>query len=212
MFSRARVAFICGTTIGLCMIGSVAAQNPTTSPAPTSSPHEVISKEGIDRIIKRKNELNLKLTQSQVSHLQARCRDAQVVSKGVSDRVGNIQTQRSEAYASVITKLNDLQLKMTSSNVDSPQLTTVISALQAHADNFKKDIVDYKNAISDLSIMDCVTDSVGFQATLITARATHDKVAADSTQITKDITDGVQPALDAALSQISSQNIHKDKK
>jgi hypothetical protein len=56
-------------------------------------------------------------------------------------------------------------------------------------------LATYTQTISDLGSMDCVTDPLGFKATLESARTQRDLVAKDAAAIRSYLTDTIKPTL-----------------
>jgi hypothetical protein len=69
--------------------------------------------------------------------------------------------------------------------------------LQAKITVFNTDLTTYKQALSDLKLVDCATDPAAFQAALLTARASHDTLVKDSGDIKTYVQGTVKPTLTA---------------
>ncbi len=148
-----------------------------------------------ERLTEHKSEFKQNLTRLQIASLKTRCKAAQGQLSSLSGRIKGIQTSRNEVYTNLTKHLASLQTKLQERDVDTTELQAEIATLRTKIDTYKTDLVAYKQAVSDLSDMDCNADPTAFKATLEAARAARKKVATDITDIHSYVIDTIKPTL-----------------
>jgi chromosome segregation ATPase len=163
-----------------------------------------------ERITKRKAELKTKLTNAQKLLLKGKCKASQGRLSSVSGRIKGIETSHSKVHTNIVERLTELSTKLKNKGVDTTELDATIETLQAKVTTFNADLVVYKQAITDLEAMDCVTDPDGFKASLEAARTALDKVKADSTDIRSYVKDTIKPILKTIREALEGQEKQED--
>ena len=156
-----------------------------------------------DRLAARKAALKTKLSAVQSDHLKNVCKSAQGKATSTDSKVKGLATSRTQVYANITSKLNDLVTKLQAKNVDVTQLKAEITSLQSQITTFNTDLATYKQDVSDLVAMDCASDPTAFQASLDTARAARDKVLQDSTAIKTYVDGTIKPTLQQIRAQLA---------
>jgi hypothetical protein len=163
-----------------------------------------------ERLTKRKAELKTKLTNAQKLLLKGKCKASQGRISSVSGRIKGIETSHGKVHANIVERLTELSTKLKNKGVDTTELDAAIETLQTKVTTFNADLVVYKQAITDLEAMDCVTDPDGFKASLEAARTALDQVKSDSTDIRSYVKDTIKPILKTIRETLESQEKQED--
>lgn len=193
--------------------GSTTSQNTTTSSSnKTETETETETHNGADdknlanRLQERKSKLKTTVTSTEKLRIQSRCKNSQGKLSSLDGRIKGIQTSREAAYSKITTKLTDLQTKLKAKGVDTAQLDTQIAELNKKIDQYKTDLATYKQAVTDLSAMDCSADPTAFKASLETARAALLTVRQDAVAIKSYVTQTIRPTLQQIKAQLEKDD------
>ncbi|HSX46953.1 MAG TPA: hypothetical protein VLF87_03130 [Patescibacteria group bacterium] len=156
-----------------------------------------------DRLAARKAELKTKLTTLEKTKITTKCVAAQGLISSVKGRVKGIETSRGEVYKNMVDRLTDLSGKLKAKNVDTTALDADIATLQGKITTFNTDLATYKQAVTDLSAMDCKSDPDGFKASLDAARSALTKVSQDALAIRSYVNDTIKPLLKTIRDQLA---------
>ncbi len=157
------------------------------------------------RLQARKDALKLKLTTAEQARLKLRCKAAQGLVSSLSGRITGIETSRNEVYGNVVNHLTTLSDKLKAESVDTTELNNEVTTLKGKIDTYKTDLAAYKQAVSDLSGIDCVSDPTGFKTMLETARPDLVKVGVDIKAIRSYVTDTIKPTLVSIHDQLATK-------
>ncbi len=157
------------------------------------------------RLQKRKDTLNLRLSNAQKTRLQARCENAQGKIRSVEGRIKGIETSRDRVYANLLSHLTDLSGKLKTKNVDTNQLDAQISLLEESIGAFKAGLAEYKQAVADLTAMDCASDPEAFKAALEESRSYRKTLHETGQNIRKLILETIKPALAVIRAELAAQ-------
>lgn len=163
-----------------------------------------------DRITAKKTELKTRLTNAEKLRFQTKCQAAQGRVSAVQGRVKGIETSRGQVYKNIVSRLTALSEKLKNKGINTDQLHTAIDDLEAKITTFNTDLTAYKQAVVDLSSMDCKTDPEGFKAALESARAAREKVHVDGKAIRTHIQDTIKPLLNTIRSQLEAASTEGD--
>lgn len=147
------------------------------------------------RIDKLKANQKTRLSAADKQRFQSKCKNAQGAVHSVGDKIKGIETSREQVHANLVTRLNSLADKLQAGGADVSALEQQLVTLESLINTFKTDLTAYKQAVSDLSTMDCASDPDGFKAALDAARAAGAKVHEDSKAIKTHLNDVIKPAL-----------------
>ncbi len=165
----------------------------STSNDTTETPTQV--KEREDRITKLKDELNVRLSTLEETHIKSACLPAQARVAHLNTKFGTSVTKRTQAYTEIQKNLDNLVAKLKAKNVDTTTLEQEITTLKTKIATYATDLATYKQAISDLKNVDCKADPTGFQAALDAARAAHLTLIDDTTTIKTYVSETIKPTL-----------------
>lgn len=157
-----------------------------------------------ERLAKRKTDLKTKLAGAEEARLKLKCKAGQVPVKNLSGRIKGLETSRDKVYANLINKLTNVSEKLKERELDTATLDTQIAMLKTKIETFRTDIAIYKQAVSDLGEMDCVSDPAGFKASLETARSARGKLAIDAAAIKTFVKENIKPTLVTLRTQLGA--------
>lgn len=209
MKNRISLVLSVGLIVPLLFAGAVlAVDEPATEPkvAQNQTTAEERNAKLKERLDKRKAELKVKLSAIQEKRVQTRCKNSQTFTTKISTRATNIEANRSQKHSTVVDRLTTLQNKLEAKNIDSAGLPAQITELKAKIAVFNTDWAAYKEAVADVSEMDCVADPNAFKASLESARASLKKVRADSADIKAYIKTTIKPTLQTIRVQVQQQS------
>ena len=185
-------------------------ETPNTStedkPKTTTTPEDSPNTTDMDkRLTKLKGDLKINLTATQQEHIKTRCKPAQGIVKSVGDKVDTGVTNRSQAYVALTDKLTSLVAKLQAKNVDTTAFQSEITVLQTKIASFTTDLTAYRQTLSDLKGVDCVTDPAAFQGALTASRTAHDKLITDVANIKAYVSGTIKPTLQAIRTVLEAQ-------
>jgi len=154
-----------------------------------------VEKELETRIEKHKSELKTKLSTAKQNSIKSKCKASQGKVSSISGRIKGLETSRTQVYKNLTTRLTTLSQKLKDKGVDTTDLNAQKAELSKKVDTFKTDRTDYKQAVSDLEKLDCVSDPTAFQASLEAARTARAKVADDAKAVRAYLNDTIKPTL-----------------
>lgn len=186
-------------------------QVPTTTEADTSSDKPDDPKVVQTRIEKRKAELKVKLTNAEKLNLQNKCKAAQGQVSSVKGRAKGLETSRSEVNENIISNLTKLSEKLKNKGIDTSVLNADIAVLKTKIATFNTDLTTYKQAVSDVAVMDCKADPDGFKASLAAARTSLENVNKDSQAIKSYVKDTIKPLLQTLRGKLDTEQETKKK-
>lgn len=171
----------------------------------TISNGSTIDKTGLkERLAKHKAELKTKLGAAEESRLKLKCKTGQVSVKNLSGRIKGLETSRDNVYTNLVNRLTKAAEKLKGRGLDTATLESQIATLQTKIETFKTDLAAYKQTVSDLGEMDCVSDPAGFKASLEAARSARLKLAADSAAIKTFVKEDIKPTLVTLRTQLGT--------
>jgi hypothetical protein len=176
----------------------------TTTTTDTTKPAETPQSEtSVQRIERYKKTYNTKLTAADQSRYKLKCKAAQVRSKAFLTSLENKTKSRAAAYKKITTKLDELTTKLKDTDYDTKELESSIAQLKKLIATYETDLLAYKNALTDMSNVDCVTDPVAFKASLDAARAQRQAVNKDAVEIRTYIEVTIKKSLKDAKDSLS---------
>ncbi len=182
----------------------------------TSLPTETTTKPVLDtdklkalteRVQQHKEQLKIKLPSVTKVRLQTKCKASQGNVSSISERIKGIETSRTQVYTQTTERLMALSTKLQNRGVDTASLDKAIVDLKTKIDTFNTDLATYKQSVSDLSQIDCTTDTEGFKALLEAARADQQKVREDGQAVRTQLKDVIRPILTTIRTQLESNSV-----
>lgn len=156
-----------------------------------------------ERIAARKAENNVRLTTAQSTRLKARCKAAQAMINRYGTAVEAVSSARVAFHDKVAGHLNKV-IKKVGSSADTTELKAAVEAFTQKADAFEASVTVYKQSISDLKDMDCVTDPTGFRALLDSAKKQRATLFTDAKALRAYIGDTIKPLLKTLRAQLAA--------
>ncbi len=157
------------------------------------------------RIQARKDKLQVRLSALEQQRLKTRCKSSQGVVSSLQARINGIETAHTKAHTHVVSQLTDLSAKLPAQGLDNTQLQTEITNLNAQIAKFNSDFATYKDDVSDLAVMDCAADPVGFKASLEASRNQMGLLRQEGTAIQAYLKDTIKPTLQTIRTQIAAK-------
>ncbi len=176
----------------------------TTSQTTTETSATDAAKALAERIAKHKDELKTRLSNAEKLRLQSKCKASQGLVSSIRGRIKGIETSRGQVYKNIINRLTNLSEKLKNKGANTTELDADIATLQTKMDTFNTDLAAYKQAVSDVADMDCITDPDGFKAALEAARAARQKVNEDGLAVRSYINDTIKPLLKTIRAQLEA--------
>jgi len=216
MKSRITMIFSASLLVPLFVVAPVLAVDSTTNTSTqteqstTAAATDQKKQELTDRLKKRKDALNIKLTLVQEKRIQTRCKNAQGVVSKLQGRITGLETSRAQVYKNLVDRLTDLQTKLDQKGANTAELKTEITELQTKIATFSTDLTAYKQSVSDLAAMDCVTDPTGFKASLEESRTGLKKVHDDGLAIRAYVNDTIKPTLKKIRAELNGEQSTTD--
>lgn len=157
-----------------------------------------------ERIQQRKDNLQLRLGQAQLSRLEDRCQNAQGKLRSTLVRVNGIKVSREQVHSNLVDRLTNASAKLQASNVNVTDLDKHIATLQANIEEFQANLEAHQEALLDLADMDCQADPEGFKASLETARASQQSLREDTKTIKTFLNETMKPLLNSVRSNLDN--------
>ena len=196
--------FVVGTVAALETSTTTTTKSSTQSSAETTTLSTEEKQALTQRLTQRKDALKTKLAAAEQQRIQTKCKNAQGVIAPLANGIETAHTKREEVYGGVIARLATLVGKLKAQNVDTTKLQSEIDALKTQYTQYQTDMTAYKQAVTDLKSMDCVSDPAGFKASLDAARTALAKVQTDAAGIKTYVKETVKPTLQSLRTQLES--------
>lgn len=137
------------------------------------------------------------LTETLKKHIGEKCVAAQANLKAHRLAKTPIMDKYSAAYDKITAKLDETSAKLKTEGTDTAALNADIAVLKTKIATFKASITTFQQALKDLNLLDCKTDTAGFKASLEAARVDQQAVLTASKDVHAYLKDTVKPALQA---------------
>jgi len=156
------------------------------------------------RVESYKKTLKETLTAAVKTRITERCVASQALVKVRSTNNSNAGAARTTSYNAIATKLESLSTAAAAKGAPVTTLNANITELKVKIVAFTTADTTYKDALADLSALDCKTDPTAFKAALETARSDQASVFAASKAIRAYLVDTVKPTLSAIKTALNS--------
>lgn len=117
------------------------------------------------RIQQRKDKLERRLTQAQLTTVRRRCEAAAGLVKANQARIKSFTVKRTQVYGGLVERLEALSPKLQAAGVDTTAYDEQVEELKSKAEAYETAIDSLQHAVDDLVDMDCTADPEGFVAT-----------------------------------------------
>ncbi len=205
---KLRYVVASGLIVPMLILGPVALAEDSNSSSDTSTTSAETKKDSTtlqQRIEKHKTELKTKLTSLEETRLKARCKAGQGIVKIARERADGVTPNRVKAYQELQEHLTKIIAKLKALGIDTSALEQEQAVLATKAAKIKSDFETYKQNLSDLKDVDCVSDPTGFKAALETARTTHDSLVKELADIKAYIINTIKPTLADMRTQVQAK-------
>lgn len=210
MYRQSRIKMsVAGLVFGLTIAGGVGvithhvqAQVPPASPQPSSSLQQ--------RIEQRKTERGIVLDAVEEKRLPSVCTTAQSKLRPIQQTATTAADARIKINDTVDARLWIMIGKVKLAGLDAYDLETVQSELRTKMAASEQTTAEYRQAIDDLTAIDCRADIVGFKALLETARIYHTQLR-DQLRGQRDyINDEVKAALNDYATELQGRSNNRE--
>lgn len=150
-----------------------------------------------ERLAARKAAMQTKLTTSQQTRIKNRCKAAQQAVAQLAEKTKTARMNRDEAYKNILKHATSLRDKLKENGKDTAALDTNITELTALVDKFSTDMQTLRQAVADISNMDCTAEPTSFKATIEAMREARKVVADDAVAIRTYVKDHLKVTLQA---------------
>lgn len=147
-----------------------------------------------ERLLKRKSELRLKISDETKKRLVERCGTAQSKVESQKTKDSQIRDKRFQRYNGILKRVSAMIGRLNQQGISTANLQTALTNYTTAVNQYLADAETYKAAIADLAAMACDKDAEGFSATLQTARTAKQMQLKDATEIRTAIA-GIKQAL-----------------
>ncbi len=147
------------------------------------------------RLEKRQGELRTKPSLVEQKRLELRCKPAQPLFKNFGDKVRANVDSRHKAYEALEQHLTTITEKLDAKGVDTTELKSQQKILDDKITVYNKDLKTYRQALTDLSTMDCAANTAGFKASLEEARKMRENLSKSIADIQTYVKETIKPTL-----------------
>lgn len=159
------------------------------------------------RVNKRKNALQIQLSEAERLHIQAHCQTTQAHLGRLHRRIVGVTVIQEQRYDGLLSKLAELVPGLQAAGIDTAAFEQQINELQTKMSAFYTALDEFEVAVHDLAAMDCAADPDGYKASLEEARTLRAKVLEASHAVRTHLQSVIKPALQTIRQQLaSSQN------
>jgi paraquat-inducible protein B len=205
-----RIRYIFAATLSaslLVLTPVVAAAADSTASSTLASPSTTttVPTTATNRLAANKAALKTALTAAQTARIKLKCQTAQGIVKIANTRTTTNAPLREQNYADVQAAIAKLIPKLNALDIDTTALVAEQTTLSAKATQIKTDYASYKEQLGDVEAIDCLADSIGFQANTNAARTTHDKLITDFTDIKTYVTGTIKPTITHLRAEVAAK-------
>jgi hypothetical protein len=206
---RAIGVLVCGLIALLPMLPATAsaADSGTATITHIAVPTDIIPNDDtsiLQRITIRKKESGLQLTDAIKTHLAQTCQAAQTKLKAFNTANEKSVGDRMKAYNAWLEQLQNLVDRGTMQKLDVAALKNDEAQLKAKIVTFQQELTPYREALTDLSSMDCKSDPTGFKVSLDSARQLVSNAANAASDIRNFVNSTVKPDINKLKTAIDN--------
>jgi chromosome segregation ATPase len=132
---------------------------------------------------------------SEQERIKTRCLAVQTNIKALATRISSVQENRSKKYDAISENLTTLEKKLDNQAFNTTKLSSSIKELDNKISTYKTTMKDYKQAIDDMTVIDCSKDPVAFRGALEAARTKHAELITQVGDIREYVVNTVKPQL-----------------
>lgn len=182
-------------------VKTTAATDKTTSTEPSTD-----STARTTRLESLKTTLKVKLDEVTKKRIIAKCKAAQTIVEATEKTDKSNGVSRESAYKKITDSLQKLIDRLKTDGVDTKELEAAQATLLTKIDQFTTDLATYRQSMTDLRSLDCITDPTAFQAALTSARADRLKAKTDAVDIRSYLTNTIKPLLVTLKTAVKGSN------
>lgn len=150
-------------------------------------------------------QFNEELNDSQKQRIQLRCLATQTTIKNLATRVGEAQSKRKTVYSTIVADVRTLTEGLNNQAFDASALEQNTKELEDKIAAYDKNMKIYKQALEDLTIIDCSKDPATFKAALQAARRAHTSLIGQVADIRAFILNTLKPTMQQVREELVSQ-------
>lgn len=158
------------------------------------------------RVEQRKTEQQVELDTKTTKRIQEQCKVAQPKISQVVDKTDTLITNRVATYQRIDGTLLVAIGKLKLAEKDTFTLEQNRNEFLNKVGVFKTNMIEYRQALDDMVVMNCQADVVGFKAMLETARAYNQRLKEQSEDISLFLVDTVKPVIDDFATQLEPKS------
>lgn len=147
------------------------------------------------RVAQRKAERNIKLDEKSAKRLERSCVSAQTNLRQLRDEYVSVFDKRNEIYRKVDAKLWVAIGNLKYVDKDTFRLEQQRAQFLKQANAFDASADEFKQAMDDISTMNCASDVAGFKAMVETTRLYNTKLRNQANGITSHVVNNIKPVL-----------------
>lgn len=156
------------------------------------------------RVNRRKNALQIQLSEAERLHIQTRCQTTQAHLGRLHRRIVGVTVIQEQRYDGLMSKLAELVPRLQAAGIDTAAFEQQVNELQTKISAFYAAPDEFAVAVHDLATMDCAADPDGYKASLEEARTLRVKVLDAGHTIRTHLQDATKPALQTIRQQLAS--------
>jgi hypothetical protein len=163
------------------------------------------------RITRYKKTYALQVSAAEQEKLKTKCKIGQAKGKLLQTTVVEKSKARTLVYKEIVAKMDAIIIKLDDAEYNTKSLKLQRTELQKLISSYANDLTSYTNTLTDLNAIDCVTDPVGFKASLEAARVARAAVNKDAVAIRTYLETTIKKSLkDASTSLSTDKPVKKD--
>lgn len=183
------------------MVSSFAlAQNTSTAEVPSSAAPAVshdnsAEEEHSERLQKRKNSAARRFGVGEQSTIRSHCQVVRGLVAPTEIQVKGLEAGRSSKYHTLLSRLEELGMKLKDTNVDTATYDQHMTELKIKIETYLSELATLGQLLADVASIDCAADPEGFALTLLEAKTRRESVIASDRGLRMYVRDALRPAL-----------------
>ncbi len=162
------------------------------------------------RIEEYKKNLKAKLTEASKALVATRCEKAQGVAKTRNEKDLTNLRGRTTAYSKIVAGLERTSERLSEKSLDVSTLDSNIATLKTKIENFNTLETTSRQALQDLTLLDCKSDPEAFKAALEAARTARQNAQAAAKEVRSYLKDVVKETLKSLKAELEQQSTTKE--
>lgn len=154
------------------------------------------------RIQQRKAEQQVQLDNKETKRIEEQCRTAQPRISKIVEKTDQLIMNRVSSYQQIDGTLLVTVGKLKIAEKDTFALEQKRNEYLNKVGALKTNMIEYRQSLDDMVVMNCQADVVGFKAMLQTARAYNTRLRGESNEINLFLVDVIKPIIDDFAAQL----------